>query len=295
MRGKGWFRLVGEPSTLSETILKNYFRHSNFSSFQRQLNYSGYYKISGKGRLERCVYKNKAFPDDGSRPPLPVDALLRLRRKSNGAEHGEEDYEEEDDNYEEDEARNYGDEEYAEDDRGARSRLAARRKRRNALKRHGDLRHSFGREDDSEETGKPSSKKPKQLQTLEHLPWTATDTWQDSIVFPFKHPKAAVVSGATAGEFADEGSVGAPRWKTRMVAGQKAGSGSGDTSVLPLLREPMDEILAGELMHPIDNWDCVWRTPCFHPIAAAGPKVSTVQTQTSPLRALSPLLQIITP
>jgi len=87
-----WDRLgritISDPAKLSSEVLINYFRHSNFSSFQRQLNYFGYYKISGKGKLERCVYTNNALRNEGGgrpgieAPPYATDALLRLKRKS---------------------------------------------------------------------------------------------------------------------------------------------------------------------------------------------------------------------
>ena len=35
---------------------------------RRQLNYFGYYKISGKGKLEKCVYTNNALRHDGDEP-----------------------------------------------------------------------------------------------------------------------------------------------------------------------------------------------------------------------------------
>uniref|UniRef100_A0A7S3JYV5 HSF-type DNA-binding domain-containing protein n=1 Tax=Aureoumbra lagunensis TaxID=44058 RepID=A0A7S3JYV5_9STRA len=79
---------ISDPSRLSQEILGRYFRHNQFSSFQRQLNYFGYYKISGKGKLERCVYTNDALPTNNngepgiSAPPYPIDALLSLKRKS---------------------------------------------------------------------------------------------------------------------------------------------------------------------------------------------------------------------
>lgn len=79
---------IGDPLALSNDVLNKYFRHKQFSSFQRQLNYFGYYKISGKGKLERCIYTNDALPTDAdgepgvSAPPYSIDALLNLKRKS---------------------------------------------------------------------------------------------------------------------------------------------------------------------------------------------------------------------
>ena len=46
---------IGDPKRLGDEVLARYFRHGNFSSFQRQLNYFGYYKVQGKGRLAACV------------------------------------------------------------------------------------------------------------------------------------------------------------------------------------------------------------------------------------------------
>ena len=38
---------VKEPVTLTEKVLPEYFKHSNYSSFQRQLNYFGFKKKTG--------------------------------------------------------------------------------------------------------------------------------------------------------------------------------------------------------------------------------------------------------
>jgi hypothetical protein len=70
---------VGDPARLGAEVLARYFRHGNLSSFQRQLNYFGYYKLEGKGRLAACVYTNDALRPAGA---LCADALLTLKRKS---------------------------------------------------------------------------------------------------------------------------------------------------------------------------------------------------------------------
>ena len=68
---------IGDPKRLGDEVLARYFRHGNFSSFQRQLNYFGYYKVQGKGRLAACVYTNDALAAAAGGPPdLPVDCLL---------------------------------------------------------------------------------------------------------------------------------------------------------------------------------------------------------------------------
>ena len=63
---------IGDPKRLGDEVLTRYFRHGNFSSFQRQLNYFGYYKVQGKGRLAACVYTNDALAAAGGGPPGPV-------------------------------------------------------------------------------------------------------------------------------------------------------------------------------------------------------------------------------
>ena len=46
---------MNNPPQLAAEILPKYFRHSRFSSFQRQLNNFGFKKIEGKGKLTPCM------------------------------------------------------------------------------------------------------------------------------------------------------------------------------------------------------------------------------------------------
>ena len=55
---------VHSPQKLESDVLKKYFRHSKFASFQRQLNYFGFRKLAGKGKMAPCSYVNDAAMDD---------------------------------------------------------------------------------------------------------------------------------------------------------------------------------------------------------------------------------------
>lgn len=67
--------VVHDPPAMETEVLGKYFRHSKYSSFQRQLNYFGFKKISGKGKMSPCSYINDAATAD-------LGCLLNIRRKT---------------------------------------------------------------------------------------------------------------------------------------------------------------------------------------------------------------------
>lgn len=68
---------VYDPPGLADNVLQRYFRHSKYASFQRQLNYFGFRKIAGKGKMSPCSYINENTTDD-------IRSLLFIKRKTNG-------------------------------------------------------------------------------------------------------------------------------------------------------------------------------------------------------------------
>lgn len=56
--------LVHNPVRLESEILQLYFRHNNFSSFQRQLNYFGFRKLAIKGRMNPCRFISDEITED---------------------------------------------------------------------------------------------------------------------------------------------------------------------------------------------------------------------------------------
>eukprot|EP00566_Odontella_aurita_P008265 CAMPEP_0113540730 /NCGR_PEP_ID=MMETSP0015_2-20120614/8641_1 /TAXON_ID=2838 /ORGANISM="Odontella" /LENGTH=647 /DNA_ID=CAMNT_0000440563 /DNA_START=526 /DNA_END=2469 /DNA_ORIENTATION=- /assembly_acc=CAM_ASM_000160 len=69
---------VHHPQRLADEVLHKYFRHSKYASFQRQLNYFGFRKIAGKGKMAPCSYVNDAATED-------MRSLLFIKRKTNGS------------------------------------------------------------------------------------------------------------------------------------------------------------------------------------------------------------------
>jgi len=63
---------VHNPYKLESHVLHRYFRHSKFASFQRQLNYFGFRKLAGKGKMAPCSYVNEATTPE-------LDSLLRVK------------------------------------------------------------------------------------------------------------------------------------------------------------------------------------------------------------------------
>ena len=66
---------VHDPRRLQNDILRKFFRHSKYSSFQRQLNYFGFKKVDAKGKMSPCWFVNVDIDGDD------LASLLRLRRK----------------------------------------------------------------------------------------------------------------------------------------------------------------------------------------------------------------------
>lgn len=66
---------VHRPTAFAAKIIPLYFRHSKYSSFQRQLNYFGFKKIAGKGQSTPCVYVNNETTND-------VSSLLCITRRA---------------------------------------------------------------------------------------------------------------------------------------------------------------------------------------------------------------------
>jgi len=69
---------VHNPHKLASDVLHQYFRHSKFASFQRQLNYFGFRKLAGKGKMAPCSYVNDAATTD-------LRSLLLIKRKTTPA------------------------------------------------------------------------------------------------------------------------------------------------------------------------------------------------------------------
>lgn len=55
---------VHNPHKLESDVLNKYFRHSKYASFQRQLNYFGFRKLAGKGKMAPCSYVNELATSD---------------------------------------------------------------------------------------------------------------------------------------------------------------------------------------------------------------------------------------
>mmetsp|Transcript_21049 Transcript_21049/g.30543 ORF Transcript_21049/g.30543 Transcript_21049/m.30543 type:complete len:279 (-) Transcript_21049:73-909(-) len=72
--------ILQNPRKLVAEVLKKYFRHANYHSFTRQLNYFGFRKTDGKGKMEPCTYTNEDL--NGA----DLEAILDVKRKTKGTE-----------------------------------------------------------------------------------------------------------------------------------------------------------------------------------------------------------------
>jgi len=69
--------VVHKPESLQDFVLGNYYRHSKYASFQRQLNYFGFKKrLHGgkKGKLSPCSYIHDSLTED-------IGSLFGLKRR----------------------------------------------------------------------------------------------------------------------------------------------------------------------------------------------------------------------
>merc|ERR1712238_226224 len=66
---------VHNPHKLASDVLHRYFRYSKYASFQRQLNYFGFRKLAGKGKMAPCSYVNELATND-------LRSLLKMKRKT---------------------------------------------------------------------------------------------------------------------------------------------------------------------------------------------------------------------
>jgi hypothetical protein len=74
--------VIHDPKQFEEQVLGKYYRHSKFSSFQRQMNYFDFSKrvLGGRGKLSACEFVNKHLSAD------PV-SLLGLKRRMKREHH----------------------------------------------------------------------------------------------------------------------------------------------------------------------------------------------------------------
>jgi len=73
-------RINCSPTHLADHVLHKYYTHSNFTSFQRQLNYFGFKKVEGKGLRSPCAYRIP--PPKNATDHVSLSSLLRIPRKS---------------------------------------------------------------------------------------------------------------------------------------------------------------------------------------------------------------------